>query len=178
MKKFRLYVVKAGYRDESKFETVKGFKDAEEKAKELLAAAWKDYPDSDTYVDCVEHDYELQMDHLVMVRDYEGELYWRKMVFGSYCPLYSRFLDEDEESELQEWRDEKEVFVKDLSHDKLIKLRQQVCVGSCYLSDYENEFGVDENTVCSLCDGYSNWLEEEGLEDTGEEFAYYIKEVV
>lgn len=105
MKKFELYVVKAGYRDERKFETAKGFKEAEEKAKELFKKAWKDYPGDDTYVDCVEHSYELQDDHLVLVRDYYGELYWGKMVFGSYCPLYVRFLDKEEESELQEWRD-------------------------------------------------------------------------
>lgn len=179
MKKFKLYVVKAGHRDESKFEIVKGFKDAEERAKELFEAAWKDYPCDDTYVDCVESEYELQEDHLVMVKDYYGEVYWKKMVFGDFglCPLYARLLDDDEDAELQEWREEVERNVFDLSQEELKKLRGQICVGSVYLSDYDNEFNIDESALYNECESYLYWLDEEKHEDTPDEFAYYIKEV-
>lgn len=179
MKNFILYTVTAGYRDESKFEIVKGFDEAEKKAKELFKEAWKNYPGPDTYVDCVEHDYELNETHLVLVCDYNGELYWRKMVFSDLglCPLYARFLDEDEEEKLKEWRNEKDRSVYDLSEDELKALRGQICAGSMYLSDYDNSFNVDTNELSSECECYLDWLEDEGINDSPEEFAYYIKNV-
>lgn len=178
MKRFELYVVTAGYRTDRPVE-VKGFSEAEKKAKELFTKAWKDYPGADTYVDCVEHEYELHETHLVMVQSYKGEQYWRKMVFSDLglCPLYARFLDDDEEKELDEWRSEVDRNVYDLSEDELKKLRGQICLGSIYLNDYANDFNVDEDELYNECESYQDWLDEEQLHDSPEEFAYYIKEI-
>ena len=70
--------------------------------------------------------------------------------------------------------------ISDLSFDELKILRSEISAGSCYLSDYENSFGVDRNVVSSICDGYLEWLcecfgEELADEnDTPENFAHYI----
>lgn len=70
--------------------------------------------------------------------------------------------------------------IVDLSFDELKSLREQISVGSIYLADYDNSFGVDRNVVCSICDGYLEWLDEMFGEeladenDTPENFAHYI----
>ena len=70
--------------------------------------------------------------------------------------------------------------IEDLTFDELKELRSQISAGSIYLSDYENSFGVDENIVMCLCDGYLEWLYEMFGEeladenDTPENFAHYV----
>lgn len=70
--------------------------------------------------------------------------------------------------------------IGDLSFDELKTLRSEISVGSCYLADYDNSFGVDRDILCSICDGYLEWLDEcfgEELadeNDTPENFAHYI----
>ena len=70
--------------------------------------------------------------------------------------------------------------IGDLSFEELKTLRSEISVGSCYLADYDNSFGVDRNVVSSICDGYLEWLYEcfgEELadeNDTPENFAKYI----
>ena len=91
--------------------------------------------------------------------------------------MYARLLDDDEDAELQEWREEVERNVFDLSQEELKKLRGQICVGSVYLSDYDNEFNIDESALYNECESYLYWLDEEKREDTPDEFVYYIKEV-
>ena len=44
--------------------------------------------------------------------------------------------------------------MEDLSFEDLKSLREQISLGSCYLADYENSFGVDRNEVCSYADGF------------------------
>ena len=69
--------------------------------------------------------------------------------------------------------------IGDLTFDELKELRKQICVGSIYLSDYANSFGVDTDYLSSLCEGYWNYLcgkyGEDGADahDTPEEFARY-----
>lgn len=36
---------------------------------------------------------------------------------------------------------------------------------------------IDRNVLSSYCENYEEWLEEENIEDSPEEFAYYILEV-
>lgn len=65
----------------------------------------------------------------------------------------------------------------DLTHEELMQLRGQVKLGSCYLSDYDNKFGIDANQVYTFCEGYGDsigWSEEE---DTPEAFADYCEDV-
>ena len=70
--------------------------------------------------------------------------------------------------------------IGDLTFEELKTLRSEISVGSCYLADYDNSFGVDRNVVSSICDGYLEWLDEcfgEELadeNDTPENFAHYI----
>ena len=68
--------------------------------------------------------------------------------------------------------------ISDLSYENLMALRTEITVGSLYLSDYENSFGVDENFLCALCDDYNEYLyekfgEEAREHDTPEEFASF-----
>lgn len=70
--------------------------------------------------------------------------------------------------------------IEDLTFEELKTLRSEISVGSIYLADYENSFGVDRDTLCSISDGYLEWLYEcfgEELadeNDTPENFAHYV----
>ena len=66
----------------------------------------------------------------------------------------------------------------DLSFDELCELRKEISLGSLYLADYRNSFGVDENEVCAYGEGYEVELYEEYGEewekyDTPQNFANY-----
>ena len=65
----------------------------------------------------------------------------------------------------------------DLTREELMQLRGQVTLGSYYLSDYDNKYGIDTNQVYTFCEGYGEsigWSEEE---DTPEAFADYCEGV-
>ena len=68
--------------------------------------------------------------------------------------------------------------ISDLSFDELCELRKEIYLGSMYLTDYENSFGIDVDTLYSYSEGYEESLYEEYGEDwenhdTPEEFANY-----
>lgn len=65
--------------------------------------------------------------------------------------------------------------ISNLSHDELIALRGEICVGSCWLSDYNNSFFVENKVVSDACDFYLEILEEDGIDDTPENFADCIE---
>ena len=65
----------------------------------------------------------------------------------------------------------------DLTHDELMELRGQVCLGSVYLSDYNNKFGIDPNQVYSFCEGYGMEIDWDEERDTPEAFADYCESV-
>lgn len=48
---------------------------------------------------------------------------------------------------------------------ELWKLRQEITLGSYFLSDYENTFGFDKEQVCDFFDGYADYLQEIMRED-------------
>ena len=106
-----------------------------------------------------------------------------KMRFGSWgTPISARLLTEDEEFELDELREEKETHVWDLTKEELEQLRRDVCIGSCFISDYENSFNINPDEVCGYCDGYWEYLwfehkEEAENVDSPEEFAIYCMSV-
>ena len=85
----------------------------------------------------------------------------------------TKYLTDDEKEELDELREEKEIHIWDLDEEQLKKLRSEICVGSCYVSDYANSFEIDPNEVCNYSEGYLSFIEEVGREDTQEEFAEY-----
>ena len=174
MRKFRLYKVESGNRAKDPV-IVEGFLNAEEKAKEMLQEIWDDYPCDDTYVACVEKEADLYYDHLIMQKDVFNEVYWKKLVIGTYCPLYDRLLEDYEEDELEEWRKEKDISLSDLTNEQLQQLRSEIVVGSMYLSDYENSFNINENEVYDISESYDIWCEENGVEDNAENFADYVQ---
>lgn len=68
--------------------------------------------------------------------------------------------------------------IRDLSEDELKELRKEIRVGSLFISDYENSFGVNPDYLCAVCEGYLEYLEErygkeERKHDTPDEFAWY-----
>lgn len=73
---------------------------------------------------------------------------------------------------------EEEREISELSFDELCKLRKEISLGSIYLSDYQNSFGVYAETLSSYAEGYEESLYEEYGEDweshdTPEEFANF-----
>lgn len=175
MRKFYLYKICAGERV-GKPIVADGFVNAEKQAKELLAEIWPNSPCDDTYVACVESEYEMQCDHLIMQKDIFNDVYWKMVVYGECCISHDRLLEDDEEEWLQSLREEKEYSIHDLSYEELMELRSEVYVGSCFLAHYENSWFIDTNEVCDACDSYEEWRVEKELEDTPDNFAYFIQE--
>lgn len=48
---------------------------------------------------------------------------------------------------------------------ELLDLRQQIVLNSLFVSDYENEFGIDPNDVCTFFYGFVEFLEDKMRED-------------
>ena len=67
--------------------------------------------------------------------------------------------------------------IYDLTDEQLKGLRGEVCIGSMYYSDYNNSFFLDRSELIGYCESYEEWLEEKCIEDSPEEFSYYIREV-
>ena len=65
----------------------------------------------------------------------------------------------------------------DLTHDELMQLRGQVVLGSCYLKDYDNKFGIDPKQVYDFCEGYGESIGWSDEDDTPEAFADYCEGV-
>ena len=67
--------------------------------------------------------------------------------------------------------------IYDLTDEQLKELRGEVSIGSMYYSDYNNSFFLDRSELIGYCESYEEWLEEKGIEDSPEEFSYYMREV-
>ena len=67
--------------------------------------------------------------------------------------------------------------IHDLTDDQLQELRGEVCIGSYFSADYNNSFFIDRSELSCYCDSYDEWLEDKGIEDSPEEFSYYMREV-
>ena len=67
--------------------------------------------------------------------------------------------------------------IYDLTDEQLKELHGEVCIGSMYCSDYNNSFFLDRSELIGYCESYEEWLEEKGIEDSPEEFSYYMREV-
>lgn len=178
MKTYKLIAIVAGERN-SKYADAeaRGIVEAEKKADELLEKYIHDYP-SETYIICVEDESEMWFDdYLCWQKDCYGEKYWMKMENSDYCPIGLRLLTEYEKEELDELREEKEIHICDLDEEQIKKLRSEICVGSCYGSDYENSFDIDTEEVYNISEGYLSFIGFYGYEDTDEEFAEYCMDV-
>ena len=75
--------------------------------------------------------------------------------------------------------DDLEVYntIWDLTHEELYDLRGEVTLGSCYLADYNNKFGIDSNQVYTFCEGYGESIGWKDEDDTPEAFADYCESV-
>lgn len=174
MKKFYLYKICAGERVGNPIVAC-GFESAEKQAKELLAEIWPNSPCDDTYIACVESEWQMQQDHLIMQKDVYGDVYWKMAIYGTYCLSHFRLLKEDEEEYLKSLREEEERSIYELSYKELIKLRSEICIESIYSSDYENSFSINEDEVYHACDYYKIWCAENKIEDTPDNFAIFIQ---
>lgn len=67
--------------------------------------------------------------------------------------------------------------IHDLTDEQLQELRGEVCIGSYFSADYNNSFFLDRSELSCYCDSYDEWLEEKGIDDSPEEFSYYMREV-
>ena len=47
-----------------------------------------------------------------------------------------------------------------LSQTDLWKLRQEIPLGSLFIADYRNSFGIDPHKVCDFCDGFLEFVGE------------------
>jgi hypothetical protein len=65
--------------------------------------------------------------------------------------------------------------IADLSFDDLKTLREEISLGSLFLDDYENSFGVDTNEVCNYADGFGQEIDWNDELDTPENFALYCR---
>lgn len=174
MKTYKLIAIVAGERN-SKYADAeaRGIVEAEKKADELLEKYIHDYP-SETYIVCVEDESEMYYnDYLCWQQDYYGDRYWKKMKNGYWCPIGLRLLTETEKEELDLLREEKDLHIWDLDEEQLKKLRSEICVGSVYLSDYNNSFEIDPNEVYNYSEGYLEEVDEYYGNDTPEHFAEY-----
>lgn len=54
--------------------------------------------------------------------------------------------------------------------ETLWKLRQEICLGSLFIRDYENTFGIDAHVVCDFFDGFCDYIWELAKEDGLTEF--------
>ena len=52
-----------------------------------------------------------------------------------------------------------------MSEENLWKLRQEIKLGSLFIADYRNSFGVDPHKVYDFFDGFLEFVEEEMRED-------------
>ena len=177
MRKFYLKSVASG-QPVGEISCVEGFNSAEKKANEMLQSLISDgYIGSDTYVALSEDERDvkyLDTDVYILQTDYFGDIAWFRLIYGTYCYLCDRLINDEEKAEMDEWRDEKDLHVLDLGEDDLKKLRGEITIGSFYLSGYENSFYIDTNEVSSYAESYEMYLEEENLQDTPQNFADYI----
>lgn len=75
--------------------------------------------------------------------------------------------------------------VLELTHDELMKLRREICVGSIYYTDYRNSFGIPMKEVSCYADGFEEDVcdrtkdaeEQDKLIRDPQEFAYYCESV-
>ena len=70
------------------------------------------------------------------------------------------FVDKDD---IQERHD-----VDSLDEEGYKTLFNEISRGSIYLSDYKNSVGCTCDDVCSFCESYYEWLQEEYGDDAGE----------
>ena len=49
---------------------------------------------------------------------------------------------------------------RNITEKELIELRKQISLGSLFIKDYKNSFGINEKDVCSFFDGYLDFLDE------------------
>lgn len=96
------------------------------------------------------------------------------------------FVDTSDFSSYEQWTIDKMKCLSDvdvphdileLTEEQLKELRGKICAGSCYLADYNNPMFIDRDVLSNYVESYLEWCERENVKDTGEEFAYYIKEV-
>lgn len=55
--------------------------------------------------------------------------------------------------------------IAELGDIQIIRLRKDITLGSVFIRDYENRYGLDPHAVCAFFDGFEDCIEELMLED-------------
>lgn len=172
MKRWTLFVVRGGEREEGTDRQVDNLEEAEKIAKEL----YKEYDDGnycDLMIFCAPHhdynndytEHHPQEDFPVWSRDCCGDSYWRVMRVDDFG-LLGLDLDEDFIQEIKDYEEaHKPKHMNELSLEQFKELTKTIGWGSMYLSDYSNDFDVDEKEVSDYAEGYSDSLYEEYGDD-------------
>ena len=102
-----------------------------------------------------------------MLRDeYENGIDFLKDDIKARFPSFERWLDEisGKNGSLELY-----AIKRDISEKELIKLREEIPVGSLFIADYRNSFDLDPRAVCDFFDSYLDYLEElmndDGIKD-------------
>lgn len=168
--RWRLYIVEAG--EKANYEedrTADNLNEAEKIARELFDRYYTgDYPDFSVW--CISYDpYSDEpfccCDFPVWVRDSDGTQHWNRMRMGDYYPICSVY-DREYIEEIEEYEEaHKPKHMSELSLNQFEVLARTIGWGSMYLSDYANDFDVDEKEVSDYAEGYSGSLYEEYGDD-------------
>lgn len=59
-----------------------------------------------------------------------------------------------------------------MTREQLWKLRQEVCLGSLFVDDYRNSFGLTAKSVCDFFDGYIEFLWDIAQDDHGRQTTF------
>ena len=73
--------------------------------------------------------------------------------------------DDDDEDEDYDDDDDEDIDFNDLTKEQLWELREEIVLGSLYINDYENSFGIDPEAVCGFFDSF---IEDASQDDDGE----------
>lgn len=165
MKRWTLFVVRGGEREEGTDRQADNLEEAEKVAKEL----YKEYDDGnycDLMVFCApHHDYNNDYaehhpdeDFPVWSKDCCGDSYWRVMRVDDYGLLGLDF-DKDFIQEIKDYENaHKPRHIENLSEEELKDLFTQITPGSICLNDYANDYNVDEKEVLNWIDGFDEDL--------------------
>lgn len=82
------------------------------------------------------------------------------------------FEEEERVVDITEWQEMRSI--SDLSFDELIGLRKEICIGSIYLADYKNSYGIDENECCGEAEAFAEYIDWDDELATPENFAHYF----
>lgn len=159
--RWTLFVVRGGDIENGTDRHADNLQEAEKIAREL----YKKYDDGnycDLMIFCAPHydynndyaEHHPQEDFPVWSRDCFGDSYWRVMRVDDFGPRCLDF-DKDCIQEIKDYEDaHKPRHIENLNEDERKDLYDHIVPDSLYLSDYANDYDIDEKEVSDWNDGF------------------------